>query len=60
MNFSLHQRTALHAAVRGGHKDIMIVKYLVGKKSDIINMHDNDEVSTVDGVSTVEAMFVFI
>ena len=58
MNFSLHQRTALHAAVRGGHKDI--VEYLVGKKPDIINMQDEDGVSTIDGVNTIEAIFVFI
>lgn len=50
--FSLHQRTALHAAVRGDHKDI--VEYLVDKKPDIINKQDKD------GVSTMEEIFVFI
>lgn len=48
----------MHAAVRGDHKDI--AEYLVDKKPNIINMQDKEGVSTVDRISTIEAMFVFI
>ena len=45
------QRTALHAAARGGHMDI--VAYLVDKQPDIIDMQD------IDGVSTTDALLYF-
>ena len=45
---SLHQKISLHAAARGGHKDI--VRYLVDKKPDIIDMQDKGGVSYRDAL----------